>query len=92
MPSFKDSHVWHLFTIRTKNRQKLQDFLLKEKIQTVIHYPIPPHKQKAYKEFNHLSFPITEKIHEEILSLPLYPYLEKNNIDKIVEAVNIFEN
>ena len=92
LPSFKDSHVWHLFTIRTKNRQKLQDFLTKEKIQTVIHYPIPPHKQKAYKEFNHLSFPITEKIHEEILSLPLYPYLEKNNIDKIVEAVNIFEN
>jgi dTDP-4-amino-4,6-dideoxygalactose transaminase len=84
-------HVWHLFTIRTKNRQKLQDFLAKEKIQTVIHYPIPPHKQKAYKEFNHLSFPITEKIHEEILSLPLYPHLEKNNIDKIVEAVNIFK-
>ena len=91
LPSFKASHVWHLFTIRTKNRQKLQDFLAKEKIQTVIHYPIPPHKQKAYKEFNHLSFPITEKIHEEILSLPLYPYLEKNNIDKIVEAVNIFK-
>ena len=92
LPSFMASHVWHLFTIRTKNRQKLQDFLTKEKIQTVIHYPIPPHKQKAYKEFNHLSFPITEKIHEEILSLPLYPYLEKNNIDKIVEAVNIFKD
>ena len=91
LPSFKASHVWHLFTIRTKNRQKLQDFLAKEKIQTVIHYPIPPHKQKAYSEFNHLSFPITEKIHEEILSLPLYPHLEKNNIDKIVEAVNIFK-
>jgi len=91
LPSFKASHVWHLFTIRTKNRQKLQDFLTKEKIQTVIHYPIPPHKQKAYQEFNHLSFPITEKIHEEILSLPLYPYLEKNNIDKIIEAVNIFK-
>jgi dTDP-4-amino-4,6-dideoxygalactose transaminase len=91
LPSFKDYHVWHLFTIRTKNRQELHDYLIKEKIQTVIHYPIPPHKQKAYKEFNHLSFPITEKIHEEILSLPLYPHLEKNHVDKIIEAVNIFE-
>jgi len=70
---------------------ELHDFLLKEKIQTVIHYPIPPHKQKAYAELNHLNLPITEKIHEEILSLPLYPHLEKNHIDKIINAVNIFE-
>jgi dTDP-4-amino-4,6-dideoxygalactose transaminase len=92
LPSFKDSHVWHLFTIRTKNRKKLQDFLMNKKIQTVIHYPIPPHKQKAYKELNHLQLPITEKIHEEILSLPLYPYQDKKHIDIIIEAVNGFKD
>lgn len=91
-PLNQDSHVWHLFTIRSKNRQKLQNFLLENNIQTMIHYPIPPHKQKAYKEFNDLNLPLTEQIHQEILSLPLYPNLQQNNIDKIAEMVNIFDS
>jgi dTDP-4-amino-4,6-dideoxygalactose transaminase len=65
---------------------------MNKKIHTVIHYPIPPHKQKAYTELNHLQLPITEKIHEEILSLPLYPYQDKKHIDIIVDSVNNFKD
>jgi len=90
LPSFKDSHVWHLFTIRTKNRQKLQDFLLKEKIQTVIHYPIPPHKQKALSDWNDLTFPITEKIHNEVLSIPLNSSVSKTEVDYIISKLNSY--
>lgn len=85
-----ESHVWHLFVIRTKNRDELQSFLLEKGIQTLIHYPIPPHKQKAYKEFNHLSYPITEAIHEEVLSLPISPVLSVDELKVIVEALNAF--
>ena len=60
-------------------------------IQTIIHYPIPPHKQKAYKELNNLSFPITEKIHNEVLSLPINPIISKLNIKCIVEKINAYE-
>ena len=82
------SHVWHLFVIRTKNRQKLQQYLMENGIQTLIHYPIPPHRQEAYKEYSHLSFPITEQIHEEVLSLPISPVLTNNEIEKIVSTLN----
>jgi dTDP-4-amino-4,6-dideoxygalactose transaminase len=57
------SHVWHLFVIRTESREKLQHYLTENGIQMLIHYPIPPHKQKAYKLWNAWEFPITEKIH-----------------------------
>ncbi len=67
----EESHVWHLFIIRTNNRNKLQNYLLENNIETLIHYPIPPHKQKAYKNFNNKKYPITEKIHDEFLSLPI---------------------
>jgi len=85
------SHVWHIFAIRTKNRDNLQKYLLKNEIETLIHYPIPPHKQKAYKEWNNLSYPITEKIHDTILSLPISPVLENWEIEKIVEVINKYE-
>lgn len=80
-------HVWHLFVIRVKNREKVQAFLLENGIQTLIHYPIPPYKQDAYKEFNDLSFSITETIYEEVLSLPLSAVLEKEDLEKIVETI-----
>ena len=87
----KESHVWHLFVVRTDNRDKLQKFLLEHEIQSMIHYPIPPHKQIAYKEWNDLSFPITEKIHKEVLSIPMSPVLRKEEIIKIVDALNTYE-
>lgn len=85
---FSDNHVFHLFVIRTGNREKLQEYLTENNIQTVIHYPIPPHKQKAFSEWNNLSFPITEKIHNEVLSLPISPILTDEEIDFIIEILN----
>jgi dTDP-4-amino-4,6-dideoxygalactose transaminase len=81
-------HVWHVFVIRTKNRDKLQKYLYDNGIQTMIHYPIPPHKQLAYKEWNNLSLPITEQIHREVLSLPLSQLLHPEDISFIVDSVN----
>lgn len=85
-----DSHVWHLFVVRTKEREKLQKHLLEKDIQTLIHYPIPPHKQDAYKEWNGLSFPITETIHNEVLSLPIGSFLNQSQLQTIVEALNSY--
>jgi dTDP-4-amino-4,6-dideoxygalactose transaminase len=87
----KDSHVQHLFVIRTKQRDKLQSYLAANDIQTLIHYPIPPHKQMAYAEWNSLSFPVTEQIHDEVLSLPISPVMEKEEINKTVETANSFQ-
>lgn len=85
-----NSHVWHLFVIRTPEREKLQKYLSTKEIQTVIHYPIPPHKQTAYSEWSTLSFPISEKIHTEVLSLPIYPGLSISNMEKICMELNNF--
>ena len=83
-----DGHVWHLFVIRTNDRKNLQDFLLKNGVQTLIHYPIPPHKQKCYSEFSKLFLPITELIHEEVLSLPISQVMEMNEVQLIVDLIN----
>lgn len=82
------SHVWHIFAVRTKNRDEFQKYLTEKGIQTIIHYPTPPHKQGAYKEWNNLSFPITEEIHNTILSLPISPVMTDSEIEKVVEVVN----
>lgn len=82
------NHVFHLFVIRTENRVKLQDYLLKDDIYPLIHYPVPPHKQKALLQFNHLSFPITERIHEEVISLPMSPVLTVDQIKYVVKVLN----
>ena len=81
-------HVWHLFVIKTDDREKLQKYLNENGIQTIIHYPIPPHKQEAYSEFNKLSFPITEKNHKEVLSLPINKVLLKSEVEYIVKILN----
>jgi len=83
-----NSHVFHLFVIRIQNRDLLQQYLNKNDIQTLIHYPIPPHQQLAYKEWNGLSFPITEKIHNEVLSLPLSPIQSIEELEEIVFCLN----
>lgn len=84
------SHVWHLFVIRTKNRDKLQHHLNEHGIQTMIHYPIPPHKQQAYKGFFNEKLPLTEQIHNEVLSLPMSPVMKSQEIDFIIERINEF--
>jgi dTDP-4-amino-4,6-dideoxygalactose transaminase len=90
LPKIKEdiSHVWHLFVIRCENRNKLQEYMQKNGIQTLIHYPIPPHKQKAYAQWANFNFPITEKIHNEILSLPISPVMDKLEVKKVVEVIN----
>lgn len=87
-----EAHVMHLFVIRNSRRDELQQYLADNGVQTLIHYPIPPHKQDAYKEWNDLSFPITEKIHEEILSLPMSPVMSKEEVEKVVEIINKFNS
>ncbi len=89
-PADEKEHVWHVFVIRTEKRDELQAHLTEKGIHTIIHYPIPPHKQEAYKEYNDLSFPITEKMHEEVLSLPISSVLEEEEIQAIIKAVNEF--
>lgn len=90
LPYWDDSnnHVFHLFVIRTENRTDLQRYLTDNKIQTVIHYPVPPHKQNAFLEWNNVSFPITEKIHNEVLSLPISPVLTEEEVDFIIKTLN----
>ena len=82
------SHIYHLFVIRTKKRDVLQSYLTDNNVQTLIHYPIPPHKQKCYKGWNNFSYPITEKIHKEILSLPISPIIEESELEKIASLLN----
>ena len=83
-----ENHVFHLFIIRTSNRQALQNYLKNNEIETMIHYPIPPHKQKALSNWNHLSFPITEKIHEEVVSIPMNPSLTDDEVSHIITVLN----
>jgi len=92
MPSWdlSQNHVFHLFVIRTSNRLALQNFLKENGIETMIHYPIPPHKQKALMNWNQLSFPITEKVHDEVLSIPLNSGLKASEIQHIITVLNKF--
>ena len=84
----ENSHVWHVFALRVKDRARFQQYLKDNEIPTIIHYPIPPHKQECYKELNHLSFPITEQIHNEIISIPISPVMSDDEVKKVVEVVN----
>lgn len=88
--SLADEHVWHLFVIRCVERDSLQRHLYDAGIETMVHYPVPPHRQKAFHFLNDAKFPITEKIHAEVLSLPLSPALDSSELDAVVSAVNRF--
>lgn len=95
LPSIEDckhnkQHVWHLFVVESKRRDDLQKYLTDNNIQTLIHYPIPPHKQAAYSQYNKLSFPISESLSNQVLSLPISSILEKKELEKIVEVINKF--
>lgn len=86
--SSPEQHVWHLFVIRTRQRAALQQHLAEQGIQTLIHYPIPPHQQQAYSEWNMQSYPLTEAIHQEALSLPMGPTLTDVQALQVVDIVN----
>ena len=83
-------NVWHLFVIRTQYRQNLQQYLIEHGVQTLIHYPIPPHKQQAYYEWENQKYPISEIMHEEVLSLPIGPTLTFEDVQKIIHLCNEF--
>lgn len=85
-----NEHVWHIFAIRSSDRDGLQNHLTKHDIGTVIHYPIPPHHQPAYSEWQHLSLPIAETIHREILSLPMSPVLTIDQANAVIAAMEAF--
>lgn len=89
-PADEKEHVWHVFVVRCEERDNLQKFLTEKDIQTIIHYPIAPHQQEAYSELNHLSFPITEKMHQEVLSLPISSILTEEEVTEIINCVNEF--
>lgn len=87
----EEGHVWHIFIAKCEKRDELQKYLTDNGIQTLIHYPIPPHKQEAYKEWNDMSFPITENIHKEVLSLPISPVMTDEEVQRVIEVINAFK-
>lgn len=93
LPRVEDwnAHVFHLFPILCGERGRLQSFLAGEGVQTLIHYPISPHKQECFREWNHMSFPVTEMIHAQELSLPMSPVMTPGEMELVVEAVNRFK-
>ncbi|MGL2967008.1 DegT/DnrJ/EryC1/StrS family aminotransferase [Flavobacterium sp. XGLA_31] len=86
--SHSEDHVFHLFVIQTKNRAELEDYMKRNQVETLIHYPVPPHRQQALPHWNLLSFPITETIHEEVVSLPMSSVMSKEEVDFVIETLN----
>jgi dTDP-4-amino-4,6-dideoxygalactose transaminase len=85
-----NAHVWHLFVIKTTQREKLASYLTANGVQSLIHYPIPPHQQDAYIEWGNESFPISEYIHGQVLSIPISPVIYKTEIESIIQVLNKF--
>jgi dTDP-4-amino-4,6-dideoxygalactose transaminase len=83
-----ESNVWHLFVIRAERRESLQKYLIKNDVQTLIHYPIPPHRQKCYENWFNDSYPITDKIHKEVLSIPISQVIDLKEAKKVVQLIN----
>ena len=82
--------VWHIFPVLCEQRDRLQQYLKDNGVETQIHYPVPPHKQRCYSEWNHLSFPITERIHREELSIPCNQAMKNEEVDEIINLLNSF--
>ncbi len=93
LPSFRimEEHSFHLFVIRTDRRNELKDYLTENGIQTQIHYPIPPHKQEAYKEWNSFHLPVTETVHTTVLSLPLFVGITEEEVGYVIKTLNNWE-
>lgn len=86
----ESAHVWHLFVIQVEEREKFQSYLASHQIQTLIHYPIPPHKQEAYNEWKGLSYPVSESLHNRVVSVPISPILKEFECFRVIEAINSF--
>lgn len=84
------NHVFHLFVVQVATRDHFQDYLKNKGIGTLIHYPIPPHHQQALKEFDTLQFPVSEKIHQQVISLPMSPVMTQAQIEKVINVVNAY--
>lgn len=87
----EESNVWHLFVVRTDRRAEFQQHLTDQGIGTVIHYPIPPHRQPAFEEWAARSYPITESIHNTVISLPLNTAMTNNDVTEVIDACNAFD-
>ncbi len=83
-----EGHVWHVFTVRTAERVVFKKHLQDNGIQTIVHYPIPPHKQQAYAEMSGRSFPVSEQIHREILSIPISPIMDIEEVNTVIQIIN----
>ena len=92
LPEYNNSknHVFHAFVIRAENRGKLKTHLDSYGVQFLIHYPIPPHKQKAFKQFSALNLPITEGIHDTVLTLPMSPVMTEEEVTKVIDTLNAY--
>jgi len=88
LPTDRNEHAWHLYVVQVANRKDFQQILVEKNVQTLIHYPIPPHKQQAYKSWNNLSFPISEKMHKDVVSLPISPVMTNDEVSFVIDAVN----
>ena len=86
----EEAHAWHLFVVRCGHRDALQRHLLAHGIQTQVHYPLPPHLQPAYRTLPHARLPLTERLHGEVLSLPISPTLSDRQVQRVVDACNAF--
>ena len=89
-PTQETEHVWHLYVVRCERRDALQTHLKDNGVETLIHYPVPPHRQRAYSQMSHMTFPLTERISDEVLSLPISPVISQREIQHVIEAVNSF--
>ena len=90
LPVNRLSNVWHLYPILIERRDELQKYLANQGIQTIIHYPIPPHKQGAFEEWSSFSFPITERIHDQELSLPIGPTMSIESAKHVAASIRSF--
>ena len=93
LPSYlpRENNAYHLFPILCRRRNELQEFLKDRDVQTLIHYPVPPHKQECYAEYSRISLPVTERIHSEELSLPIGPTITNSEVQAVISAVNNFK-
>ena len=92
LPVVSDSfaHVWHLFVVSCEKRDKLANYLNEQGINTIVHYPIPPHHQQAYKEWQQYNLPITENLHKIVLSIPMSPVMNSSQIETTIDGINDF--
>ena len=90
-PEGLNHHVFHLFVVRVKKRQAFQEHLKNAEVDSLIHYPIPPHLPHAYRAYRTLDLPLTEAIHQEVLSLPIGPFMDMNDVEKVINVVNSYK-